>query len=68
MVSLLQGRPRESFALHRLGWLVLAAVLFQIPYRIWCLSGRPGLPSHPPLVEIALAGFFLLLVLNWLIS
>ena len=68
VVHLLQGRPSESFAAHRLGWLVLAAILFQLPYRTWCLTGRRGPPNHPRLAEFALISFLLLLVVNWLVS
>jgi uncharacterized protein DUF2752 len=67
VVHMLQGRPSESFAAHRLGSLVLAAILFQVPYRTWCLTGRRGLPISPRIVELALAGFLFLLVLNWLV-
>jgi len=67
MVHFLQGRPAESFAVHRLGWLVLGAVLFQLPYRTWCLAGRPELPDRPRLPQFLMAGFLLLLVLNWFV-
>jgi len=67
VVHMVQGRPSQSFAAHRLGSLVLAAILFQIPYRTWRLTGRRRLPNHPRLAEFALAGFLLLLVLNWLV-
>jgi hypothetical protein len=67
VVDLLQGRPSESFAAHRLGALVLAAILFQLPYRTRCLTGRRGLPHHPRLVQFVVASFVVLLVLNWLV-
>jgi hypothetical protein len=67
MVHMVQGRPYQSFAAHRLGWFVLAAILFQLPYRAWCLTGRRAMPNYPRLFKVVLVGFLLLLVLNWLV-
>jgi hypothetical protein len=67
VVHLVQGRPSASFAAHRLGWLVLAVILFQLPYRAWCLTGRRELSDRSHLTEFSLAAFLLLLVLNWLV-
>jgi len=67
VAHLLHCRPAESFAAHRLGWLVLAGVMLQLPYRTWRLAGRRGLPDNLRLTKLALAGFLLLLVLNWLL-
>jgi hypothetical protein len=67
MVFMLQGRPSESFAVHRLGWLVLAAIVFQIPYQTWCLKSRRNMSVSTRFAQFALAVFMLLLVLNWLI-
>jgi heme A synthase len=66
VVHLVQGRPLDSFAAHRLGPLMLAIILFQIPYRIWRLTGRPGLPISPRLGKFAIVSFLLLLAVNWL--
>jgi hypothetical protein len=68
VVYLLHGRPSDSFTVHRLGWLVLALIVLQIPYRAFCLTGRGWLFNfwtYGP--EIVLASFLLLLVLNWLV-
>jgi hypothetical protein len=67
MVFMLQGRLFESFAVHRLGWLVLAAIVFQIPYRTWCLNCRQNMSVSTRFVQFTLAVFMLLLVVNWLI-
>jgi hypothetical protein len=67
VVHLVQGRPSESFAAHRLGWLVFAVILFQLPYRAWCLTVRREVADRSRLTEFSLAGFLLLLVLNWLV-
>jgi hypothetical protein len=68
IVFLLQGRLADSFAVHRLGWLVFALIVLQIPYRIWCLATRRIVRFRPRLIETAFAVFTLLLVLNWLFS
>jgi hypothetical protein len=67
VVYLLQGQPSAAFAVHRLGWLVLCAVLIQIPYRIWCLSGRRGLTISPRAAALGWTTFIFVLVLNWLL-
>jgi hypothetical protein len=50
-----------------LGWLVLAVILFQLPYRAWCLTVSRQVADRSRLTEFSLAGFLLLLVLNWLV-
>lgn len=40
IIFLAHGRVADSFAMHRLGWLVFAMILLQIPYRIGQLWGR----------------------------
>jgi hypothetical protein len=37
IVHLARGDWRHSLQLHHLGWLLAAAILFQFPYRLWCL-------------------------------
>ena len=68
VVYLLHVRPCYSFTVHRLGWLVLALIVFQIPYRAFCLTGRGRLCNswtYGP--DIVLTSFLLLLVVNWLV-
>jgi hypothetical protein len=67
LTHLLHGRLGQSFATHRLGWLVFAAILFQIPYRTWRLSGRSSQLDKPRVVLILLWGFAALLIANWLL-
>jgi hypothetical protein len=67
LTHLLHGRLRESFATHRLGWLVFAGLLFQVPYRAWRLSGRSSPFERPHVAEFLLWGFFALLIVNWLL-
>jgi len=68
IVFLVQGRLADSFAVHRLGWLVWGLVVLQIPYRILCLATQRSVPYRPRLIETVFAVFTLLLVLNWLFS
>jgi Protein of unknown function (DUF2752) len=67
VTHLLHGRLADSFAVHRLGWLVLAAVVFQVPYRSWRLAGGRSHRTKPRVVQILLWGFFALLIVNWLL-
>jgi hypothetical protein len=50
-----------------LGWLVLCAILFQIPYRAWRLTGRASSLDDPRVEDVLLTGFLLLLFCNWLL-
>jgi Protein of unknown function (DUF2752) len=68
IVFLVQGRLADSFAVHRLGWLIFALIVLQIPYRMWCLATKRIVPYRPRLIETVFAVFTLLLVLNWLFS
>lgn len=68
-VHLADGDLLRSFGANRVGWLLAALVLLQIPLRIAVLSGRVQ-PRHP-LVEwqsLALLAIAALLVVNWAIN
>jgi hypothetical protein len=67
LTYLLHGRLGQSFATHRLGWLVFAALLFQIPYRTWRLAGHTSPFEQPRVVMILLWAFAALLIINWLL-
>lgn len=67
VTHLLHGRLAESLSIHRLGWLLFAAIVFQIPYRTWRLTGRTSRLDGPRVAEFLLWGFFVLLVVNWLL-
>jgi uncharacterized protein DUF2752 len=46
-VALASGDIRESFRLHRVGWLLAVAVVLQIPYRIYALRElRTSIPER----------------------
>ncbi len=68
VTHLLHGRLTKSWTTHRLGWLVLAAIAFQIPYRTWRLTGRTSRWEGPRVAEFLLWGFVIALVVNWLLS
>lgn len=63
-VHLAHGDWQASWRAHRLGWLMAAIVLFQIPYRAWMLAGhRDGLP--PRVVQVFAVAIVVLLIINW---
>ncbi|HEX5447126.1 MAG TPA: DUF2752 domain-containing protein, partial [Pirellulales bacterium] len=63
-VYLAHGDWQAAWRVHRLGWLVAALVLFQLPYRTWMLIRRcNGLPTR--LVQCYAAAVVALLVFNW---
>jgi Protein of unknown function (DUF2752) len=65
-VHLAHGDPLASFHSHRLGWLLFALTLAQIPYRLHLLF-RPG-KSQALLLFARWAGrvLIVLLLANWL--
>lgn len=66
IIYLAHGDLAASLQLHRLGWLMAAAILFQIPYRLYAL--RYGDVSPATLFAYRIFGQVLiaLLLLNWL--
>jgi hypothetical protein len=67
VTHLLHGRLAASLTTHRLGWLLFAAIVFQIPYRTWRLTGRTSRWDGPRVAEFLLWGFVVALVVNWLL-
>ena len=67
-VQLAHGQWRQAWGYHRLGWLLAAAVLVQIPYRLLLLR-RPDRPAPGRRLPRAF-GYLLLaaLVGNWLLE
>jgi hypothetical protein len=65
-IHLAEGDWRASWRSHRLGGVLAAAVLLQIPYRLMALR-RPGPPPIParwrPAIVAAIAA---MLLVNWL--
>lgn len=66
LVYLRQGNWQASYQMHRLGWLMAAAILLQLPYRMLSLRrlDRPVLGALFP--KIFGYGLIALLVGNWL--
>lgn len=65
VIYLVQGNLAASLAMHRLGWFVFLVILAQIPYRLWCLSGRSPKLLATSVTEIyCWTGLLALLVLN----
>lgn len=63
-VHLAHGDGQAAWRAHRLGWLVAAVVLFQLPYRAWLLAGGRGrLP--PRLVQVFAVAVVALLLAHW---
>jgi hypothetical protein len=68
LVHLAHGDPRASWREHRLGGLLAAVILLQIPYRLLALR-RPEQPIVPGRLQNLLSyGLIVLLLGNWLIE
>lgn len=69
-VALAAGDIRESWHLHRLGWLLALAVVGQIPYRLYALRQLRKTKSTVQSVWPKVFGNFLIamLILNWLLK
>lgn len=65
-IHLAEGDWRASWRCHRLGWLLAAIAIFQVPYRFQALR-RPGTRPIPPRWLAAAGGALIaLLIANWL--
>jgi hypothetical protein len=65
-IHLAEGDWRGSWRCHRLGGLLAAALIFQIPYRLMALR-RPASPPIPPRWQAGLGiALIVLLIANWL--
>jgi len=64
-VHLAHGDWRSSFQSHRLGWLVMALAVFQIPYRAHLLWGSRRFAIPKPMGNAIIILLILLLVVNW---
>jgi hypothetical protein len=60
------GQWRESLAMHRLGWLMVVAVLLQFPYRLLGLRHPEGMPLKEE-IPVWFGRFLIFaLIANWL--
>ena len=65
-VALAGGEFAESIRLHRVGWLLAAAVVLQIPYRMYALRElRTNVPQRTWPTWFG-NGLIAMLILNWL--
>ena len=68
IVYLAHGKYRNSFEMHRLGWLFAVAILLQFPYRIVCLLRPNKNPVSLPLRRATANVLIIALVLNWVLQ
>jgi hypothetical protein len=67
-IHLAHGRWESSWEAHRLGWLLAAVLLVQIPYRIYLLC-QPQCKLFSPRFSIRFRqGLIALLIGNWLLE
>lgn len=66
--SLAHGDFQKAFQFHRLGPIIFAFILFQIPYRIWAIAIGPGeINKKLRRINALFAAIVLLAVfVNWL--
>ncbi len=68
VIHLAEGDWRSSWRSHRLGMLMAAAIVLQVPYRLLALR-RPGRPPIPAgWMSAAGLALIALLLLNWLVE
>jgi hypothetical protein len=68
MVLFAHGRIAESFALHRLGWLLAILIAFQIPYRIAALRWPAYRIIPHRLSRALLYGIVVMVLGNWVLK
>lgn len=66
LVHLAHGRIAESYAMHHVGWLIAAAVLCQLPYRLLALRRGEDAPLGRRLPQYFAQLLIAVLLLNWL--
>jgi hypothetical protein len=67
-VFLAHGEWQRAFAKHRVGWLLAAAVVLQIPYRLAGLLGRNPLPLGKRLPKLFGMVLIAALIGNWVLE
>ncbi len=65
-IHFFHGRWQESFAMHRLGWLLALVTVLQVPYRLLALATPGGLPLGKAFPWAIGCGLAILFTLNWL--
>jgi hypothetical protein len=67
-VYLAHGQWEAAWQIHRLGWLVAAALLLQIPYRALCLWSNDRFRLSHRLSEAFGMALICLLIGNWVVE
>jgi hypothetical protein len=68
LIHLAHGDWRASMAMHRLGWMMAAAVLLQFPYRISCLRHGSALPLGKRIPQWFGYALVFAMIVNWLLE
>lgn len=64
-IHLAHGDWQRSLAVHRVGWIIAAAMLFQIPYRLLALRD-PSWTLSPYWTTVTVVLLCAMLIVNWL--
>lgn len=67
-VYLARGDWQASLASHRMGWLLMATAVLQLPYRLWALWTREDEPLGRRLPSLFAVGLVALLIGNWMVK
>ena len=67
-VYLAHGEWQASLEMHRLGWLLALAVVFQFPYRLAALLGRKDRPLGSLAPAVFCWTLIFLLLANWVLQ
>jgi hypothetical protein len=65
-IYLAHGNPSASWQAHRLGWLLAALALVQVPYRLAELAWPGRLQPGPIFTQVAVVGTVALFLVNWM--
>lgn len=68
LLCFFQGDFSSSLALHRIGWVMAIAVLFQFPYRIYALVRKVDYPLGKWFPDAFAYFLIFLLVGNWILE
>ena len=67
-ILLAEGDLKASIGVHRIGWVLVLFILFQIPYRIFGIKWPERMPSGPAVPSSIVLVVFILLLGNWIIG
>ncbi len=67
-IYLAHGNWRASWDMHHLGWFFAAAVVWQVPYRIYCLFGPGKARVSKSMIHWLSCGLIAVFLANWLLG